>query len=60
MDSATSELRRGLVPKVPPPGELPRVLLREGRESHRQECLERELGWEAELAGQLATAEEVG
>ncbi|CAM9569652.1 unnamed protein product, partial [Hapterophycus canaliculatus] len=57
--SPGEELRRRLVPKLPPVEELPRELLEEEEEAHRRECEEREERWDSELAETLTTAEEV-
>ena len=53
------ELRRGLLPKLPPVSELPRVALRRDEAAHRRDCDVRESRWEVELAETLSTAEEV-
>ena len=57
--SPKAELRRGLVPKLPPAGELPRAWLQEEEGVHQRQCEEREARWDSELAETLATAEEV-
>ena len=58
-NSCQEELRRGLVPRLPPVGDMPRVLLKKEEQSHRNECQKREEGWEAELKDKLKAAEEV-
>lgn len=53
------ELRRGLMPKLAPTSDQPRVSLRREALAHRAECESRESRWEIEMADKLNTAEEV-
>ena len=58
-NSSQQELGRGLVPRLPPVSDMPRVLLKMEEQSHRNECQTREERWEAELKDKLKAAEEV-
>lgn len=57
--SRKADLRRGLVPSLPPVGDQTRAALGTEQKAHQQECEEREARWDAELADTLTTAEEV-